>query len=195
MQWHDGHLGPIVEDQDHRRDSPTSQPPSRKRSPYGFGYDHDDRRNGNASCVGMEDIGFGGSSTRPADGGGRVSGHTLVGEGNTFGGAGGGGGVGEDGDAAVLRLLEKVLAKHSAKQNRRPSTAVRRIFCCTAVYTYTHTHKQMLKPSSEVRHEMHTGKMYMAYCMIARIVRQVTTYLHFRKLLHRQNHGMYTWIY
>lgn len=126
MQWHDGHLSPAVEDQDYRRNSPTSQP-RRRRS---FGYDHDDRRNGNASSVVMEGLGFGGSSARPGDIGDGVSGRTLAGEGNFFGGGGAGGCGGdgdEDDDTAVLRVLEQVLAKHYAKQNRRPSTAVRRI--------------------------------------------------------------------
>lgn len=126
MQWHDGQIVPTVEDQYHRRDSPTSHPARRKRSPECFGYDHDDRRNGNASSVGiMEGLGFGGSIARPTDVGGGVSGYALAGGGGAFGGAGGGDGGDMDDDAAVLRLLEEVLAKHSAKQNRRPSTAVR----------------------------------------------------------------------
>lgn len=125
MQWHDGQSVPTVEDHYYRRDSPTSQRARRKRSPECFGYDHDDRRNGNASSVGMEELGSGGSSARPTDVGGGVSGYALAEGGGAFGGAGGGGGGDMDDDAAVLRLLEDVLAKHSAKQNRRPSTAVR----------------------------------------------------------------------
>lgn len=115
MQWYDQRLDGPIKEQDFRRDPPTS-PPWRQQNPNcGFECDHDDGGNGDLSVGGLD---CGGRSTRCAGGNG-----TMVGEGGLVC-AGGGDGGGEGDDSAVLRSLEKVLAKHSANQRRRPSKEV-----------------------------------------------------------------------
>lgn len=114
--WYDERSddGPIRE-QGFRRDLPASSPWREQNPNCGFERDHDDVGNGDLAVRGLD---FGGRSTRPAGGTG-----TMVEEGDLLGAAGSGGA--EDDDAAVLRSLEKVLAKQSAKQCRRPSKEVR----------------------------------------------------------------------
>lgn len=115
MQWYDQRLDGPIKEQDFRRDPPTS-PPWRQQNPKcGFECDHDDGGNGDLSVGGLD---CGGRSTRCAGGNG-----TMVGEGGLVCADGGDGG-GEGDDSAVLRSLEKVLAKHSANQRRRPSKEV-----------------------------------------------------------------------
>lgn len=114
MQWYDERVDSPIKEQDFRRDPPTS-PPWRQQNPNcGFECDHDGGGNGD---VAVGDLDCGGRSTRSTGGTG-----TMVGKGDLLGAAGSGGG--EDDDTTVLRSLEKVLAKQSAKQRRRPSTEV-----------------------------------------------------------------------
>lgn len=112
MQWYDGRSDYPIADHRDRRVPPTPSSPHReKQNPdYAFGCDRD--CNGN---VGGEifDPPFG-------DEGGGDGRREWGLEGRHLGGTGG-----EDDDTAALRLVEKVLAKHSTKQDRRPSTAVR----------------------------------------------------------------------
>lgn len=118
MQWYDERLDGPIKEQDFRRNPPTS-PPWRQQNPNycSFKRDHDHGGNDDLS---VGELDYGGQSTRSSGSTGN-----MVGEGDLLGAAGNGGGEGND--TAVLRSLEKVLAKQSANQRRRPSKEVRYI--------------------------------------------------------------------
>lgn len=117
MRWHDELLDDPAEEEDFELNQRTAQP-RRERSAGGLDkYDATDGRS--SDLVELEDP----RTTAVAAG---ASWHKSGVGGSLVGATGDGGGdCDEDDDNAVLQLLEKVLAKHSAKQRRRPSTAVR----------------------------------------------------------------------
>ena len=115
MQWYDQRLDGPIKEQNFRRDPPSS-PAWRQQNPNcGFERDHDDGGNGDPP---VGDLDCGGRSTRFTE-----ATDTMVGGGHILSAAGSGDGKGDD--TAVLRSLEKVLAKQSAKQRCRPSKEVR----------------------------------------------------------------------
>ncbi len=109
MQWCDEYLDGPLGEQENKRDPPTSTP-RREENTRGI----DIGRNGD--YVGAAGCAPPGSSSGV---------YMSPGEMNLPGAdeVGGDGGLGDHG---VLRVLEKILAKHSTKHRRRPSTAVRR---------------------------------------------------------------------
>lgn len=110
MQWYDEYIDVPLEEQENIRDPPTTSSTRRDGNTRGI----DIGRNGDY-------VGVAGCAPPGSGSGGFMSpGEMDV---SVADGVGGEGGMGDHG---MLRALEKILAKHSAKHRRRPSTAVRR---------------------------------------------------------------------